>query len=129
MGGYFHMDVFDKEKFADLIIQECIRACRPELRDMISRGRVSVMIKEHFGMPKDTSTIDAYVAKMIADRWDDIPETDYARILTKVKDLEPIDDGAGTHCYNSVYQIGDWKYDLTYEHQSGKLIDIKKKAV
>ena len=39
---------FDREKFAELIVQECGRALNPMLRDMISRGQAVDMIKQHF---------------------------------------------------------------------------------
>lgn len=41
---------FDKEKFAELIIQECGIALNPMLRDMISRGHAHDLIKKHFGI-------------------------------------------------------------------------------
>ena len=37
-------------KFAELIVKECCRSIRPELRDMISRGKAVDIIKEHFGI-------------------------------------------------------------------------------
>ena len=42
--------IFDKEKFAELIVRECQVALQPMLRDMISRGRAYELIKEHFGV-------------------------------------------------------------------------------
>ncbi len=41
---------FDKEKFAQLIMQECGVALSPMLRDMISRGQAYDLIKKHFGV-------------------------------------------------------------------------------
>jgi predicted TPR repeat methyltransferase len=41
---------FDKEKFAELIIQECGIALSPMLRDMVSRGQAYDLIKKHFGV-------------------------------------------------------------------------------
>ena len=41
---------FDKEKFAQLIMQECGVALSPMLRDMISRGQAYDLIKRHFGV-------------------------------------------------------------------------------
>ena len=41
---------FDKEKFAELIIQECGIALSPMLRDMVSRGQAYDLIKQHFGV-------------------------------------------------------------------------------
>jgi hypothetical protein len=42
--------IFDKEKFAELFVQECYVALFPALRDMISRGQAYDMIREHFGV-------------------------------------------------------------------------------
>ena len=42
--------IFDKEKFAELIIRECGVALSPMLRDMVSRGQAYNLIKEHFGV-------------------------------------------------------------------------------
>lgn len=50
-GGYGY-DVFDKKKFAELIVQECGVALSPMLRDMISRGHAYDLIKQHFGVDK-----------------------------------------------------------------------------
>ena len=44
--------LFDKEKFAELIVQECGVALSPMLRDMISRGQAVELIKKHFGVEK-----------------------------------------------------------------------------
>ena len=41
---------FNKEKFAELIVQECQVALHPMLRDMVSRGRAYELIKQHFGV-------------------------------------------------------------------------------
>ena len=55
--GKYDIEVFDKEKFAELIIRECCIALNPMLRDMISRGQGVDMIKLHFGMnPKEITT-------------------------------------------------------------------------
>ena len=45
--------VFDKREFAELIIQECGTALRPQLRDMISRGQAYDLIQQHFGINAD----------------------------------------------------------------------------
>ena len=42
--------IFDKEKFAELIVRECYVALFPALRDMISRGQAYDMIRQHFGV-------------------------------------------------------------------------------
>ena len=42
--------IFDKEKFAELMVQECYVALFPALRDMISRGQAYEMIRQHFGV-------------------------------------------------------------------------------
>ena len=42
--------VFDKEKFAELIIEDACRALNPMLRDMISRGQAVDLIRQHFGV-------------------------------------------------------------------------------
>ena len=42
--------MFDREKFAELIIQQCGVALSPMLRDMVSRGQAYDLIKEHFGV-------------------------------------------------------------------------------
>ena len=49
-GNSYHSMVFDKEKFAELIIQECCQALHPMLRDQISRGQGVDLIKQHFGV-------------------------------------------------------------------------------
>ena len=55
--GKYDIEVFDKEKFAELIIRECCIALNPMLRDMISRGQGVELIKLHFGMnPKEITT-------------------------------------------------------------------------
>ena len=55
--GKYDIEVFDKEKFAELIIRECCIALNPMLRDMISRGQGVDMIKLHFGMnPTEITT-------------------------------------------------------------------------
>lgn len=41
---------FDREKFAELIVQECGVALSPMLRDMVSRGQAYDLIKQHFGV-------------------------------------------------------------------------------
>ena len=64
--GKYDIEVFDKEKFAELIVRECCRALNPMLRDMISRGQGVDMIKLHFGMnPKEITTamLDASIAQ------------------------------------------------------------------
>jgi len=43
-------EVFDKEKFAELIVKECGVALSPMLRDMVSRGQAYDLIKQHFGV-------------------------------------------------------------------------------
>ena len=47
-GKWLAVDKVDQ--LAELIIQECRTALRPELRDMISRGQAYDNIKEHFGI-------------------------------------------------------------------------------
>jgi hypothetical protein len=44
--------IFSKEKFAELIIQECEVALKPpvQVRDVISRGQAYDLIKKHFGV-------------------------------------------------------------------------------
>jgi len=42
--------IFDKEKFAELIVRECGVALSPMLRDMVSRGQAYDLIKQHFGV-------------------------------------------------------------------------------
>ena len=64
--GKYDIEVFDKEKFAELIVGECCIALNPMLRDMISRGQGVDMIKLHFGMnPKEITTrmLDASIAQ------------------------------------------------------------------
>ena len=39
---------FDREKFAELIIEDACRALNPMLRDMISRGQAVDLIRKHF---------------------------------------------------------------------------------
>ena len=46
----YHSTVFDKEKFAELIVEEACRALHPMLRDQISRGQGVDLIKQHFGV-------------------------------------------------------------------------------
>lgn len=41
---------FDKQLFAEKIINECNTALQPMLRDMISRGKAFELIKQHFGV-------------------------------------------------------------------------------
>ena len=43
-------EVFNKEKFAELIVKECGVALSPMLRDMVSRGQAFDLIKRHFGV-------------------------------------------------------------------------------
>jgi hypothetical protein len=47
-GKWMSVDKIDQ--LAELIVQECRTALRPELRDMISRGQAYDNIKEHFGI-------------------------------------------------------------------------------
>jgi len=47
-GKWMSVDKIDQ--LAELIVQECRTALRPELRDMISRGQAYNNIKEHFGI-------------------------------------------------------------------------------
>jgi hypothetical protein len=42
--------LFDKQKFAELIVKECGVALSPMLRDMVSRGQAYDLIKKHFGV-------------------------------------------------------------------------------
>ena len=44
----YDIEVFDKEKFAELFVRECGVALNPMLRDMISRGQAVELIKKHF---------------------------------------------------------------------------------
>lgn len=44
--------LYEVEKFAELIVQECCRALNPMLRDMISRGQGVDMIKQQFVVDK-----------------------------------------------------------------------------
>jgi hypothetical protein len=39
---------FDREKVAELIIEDACRALNPMLRDMISRGQAVDLIRKHF---------------------------------------------------------------------------------
>jgi len=48
--GKYDIEVFDKEKFAELIVRECGVALSPMLRDMVSRGQAYNLIKRHFGI-------------------------------------------------------------------------------
>ena len=48
--GLHDIEVFDKEKFAELFIKECNVALSPMLRDMISRGQAVDLIQKHFGV-------------------------------------------------------------------------------
>ena len=51
--GKYDIEVFDKEKFAELIVRECCRALNP----MLPPGLGVDMIKLHFGMnPKEITT-------------------------------------------------------------------------
>ena len=50
--GKYNIEVFDKEKFAELFVQECGVALSPMLRDMISRGQAFDLIKQHFGVER-----------------------------------------------------------------------------
>jgi hypothetical protein len=62
----YDIEVFDKEKFADMIVRECCIALNPMLRDMISRGQGVDLIKLHFGMnPKEITTamLDAAITQ------------------------------------------------------------------
>jgi hypothetical protein len=43
-------ELFNIEKFAELIVQECGVALSPMLRDQISRGKAFDLIKQHFGV-------------------------------------------------------------------------------
>ena len=38
------------ERLIDLVVEECGRALRPELRDMISRGQAVDTLRRHFGV-------------------------------------------------------------------------------
>ena len=46
--GKYDIEEFDKEKFAELIIEDACRALNPMLRDMISRGQAVDLIRKHF---------------------------------------------------------------------------------
>ena len=62
----YDIEVFDKEKFAELVVRECCIALNPMLRDMISRGQGVDLIKLHFGMnPKEITTamLDAAITQ------------------------------------------------------------------
>jgi hypothetical protein len=48
--GHWINSEFDKQKFAELIVQECGVALSPMLRDMVSRGQAYNLIKQHFGV-------------------------------------------------------------------------------
>ena len=48
--GSGEYEIFDKEKFAELIVRECGVALSPMLRDMVSRGQAYELIKQHFGV-------------------------------------------------------------------------------
>ncbi len=47
-----HMYIPDcfRDRFAQLIVQECGVALSPMLRDMVSRGQAFDLIKRHFGV-------------------------------------------------------------------------------
>jgi hypothetical protein len=51
--GKYDIEVFDKEKFAELIIEDACRALNPMLRDMISRGQAVELIKKTFWRQRD----------------------------------------------------------------------------
>ena len=38
------------ERFAELIVKDCVKALNPMLRDMISRGEAVDLILKHFGV-------------------------------------------------------------------------------
>jgi hypothetical protein len=64
--GLYDIEIFDKEKFAELLIRQCCIVLNPMLRDMISRGQGVELIKLHFGMnPKEITTamLDASIAQ------------------------------------------------------------------
>jgi len=42
--------VFNRNKFAELIVDEACRALNPMLRDQISRGHGADLIKKYFGV-------------------------------------------------------------------------------
>ena len=46
------IELFDKEKFAELIVRECGVALSPMLRDMVSRGQAVELIQKHFGVER-----------------------------------------------------------------------------
>ena len=50
--GKYDIEVFDKEKFAELIVRECGVALSPMLRDMVSRGQAVELIQKHFGVER-----------------------------------------------------------------------------
>ena len=58
-GGYFNTEVFDKEKFAELIVEECVNQARSEEDRFYGIGEddlalvmehFQVVLKEHFGV-------------------------------------------------------------------------------
>jgi hypothetical protein len=46
--------VLDKRQLAQLIVADACQALNPALRDMISRGQAADMIRQHFGLHRDT---------------------------------------------------------------------------
>jgi hypothetical protein len=46
--GKYDIEEFDKEKFAELIIEDACRVLNPMLRDMISRGQAVDLIRKNF---------------------------------------------------------------------------------
>jgi uncharacterized membrane protein len=52
-GGGEYVEVFDKEKFAELIVQECIQVCKSRVGNSdYTTGRMHCVsdLKEHFGV-------------------------------------------------------------------------------
>jgi hypothetical protein len=46
--------VLDKRQFAELIVADACQALNPVLRDMVSRGQAADIIKQHFGLHRDS---------------------------------------------------------------------------
>lgn len=52
--------------------------------------------------------------------WENVPEKYWAGVLAKVDSRNYVAESSGGsfHCYNNVYKLNNYLYDITYEYSS-----------
>lgn len=56
-----------------------------------------------------------------------VPKKYWTGVLKAVNPLDSVDCGHGTHCWNTVYLLNGWLYDLVFEIDGSRPIDITRK--